>query len=87
MTKKRIPTFHSIEEEAAFWDSHDTTEYEGEFTSVTVRPKKLEHVLPVRFDTQTITELQHQASEKGIGATTLVRMWILERLKGVQKPA
>ena len=33
---KRIPDFSSIEEEAAFWDTHDTTDFEEEFHPVTV---------------------------------------------------
>ena len=32
----RIPDFSSIEEEAAFWDTHDTTDFEEEFHPVTV---------------------------------------------------
>jgi hypothetical protein len=33
---KRIPKFASIEEEAVFWDTHDTTEFEDEFEEVEV---------------------------------------------------
>lgn len=33
---KHIPDFSSIEEEAAFWDTHDTTDFEEEFHPVTV---------------------------------------------------
>ena len=32
----RIPEFASLEEEAAFWDAHDTTDVEDEFHPVTV---------------------------------------------------
>ena len=35
----------------------------------------------IRFEPETIDELKTYASEKGIGVTTLARMWILERLK------
>ncbi len=34
---KHIPDFSSIEEEAAFWDTHDTTGFEDEFHQITVR--------------------------------------------------
>ena len=30
----RIPPFHNIEEEATFWDTHDTADFLGEFTPV-----------------------------------------------------
>ena len=35
----------------------------------------------IRFEPATMNELKTYASEKGIGVTTLARMWILERLK------
>ena len=35
--KSRIPEFKTIEEEAEFWDTHDTTDYEDEFKPVKVR--------------------------------------------------
>ncbi len=36
--------------------------------------------LTIRFDEQALKELRKLASEKGMGVTTLVRMWVLERL-------
>lgn len=80
--KKKVPKFKSIEEEAHFWDTHDTMDYSGEFKPVkaTIR-RMLDRVLPVRFDSKTINSLEKYASEKGVGTTTLIRMWILERLK------
>lgn len=52
----RIPEFGSREEEAAFWDTHDVTDY-------------------LRGAVGRI------AAERGIGPSTLVRMWIKERLR------
>jgi predicted DNA binding CopG/RHH family protein len=37
--------------------------------------------LTVRFDAQKLEELRKLASVKGLGVTTLVRMWVLERLQ------
>ena len=36
--------------------------------------------LTIRFDGQALEELRKLASTKGMGVTTLVRMWVLERL-------
>lgn len=33
-TEKEIPSFHSEEEEARFWDAEDTTEYLDQFDLV-----------------------------------------------------
>ncbi len=37
--------------------------------------------LTIRFDEQALEELRKIAGEKGMGVTTLVRMWTLERLQ------
>ena len=37
--------------------------------------------LTIRFDEQALEELRKIAGEKGMGVTTLVRMWTLERLR------
>jgi hypothetical protein len=79
---KRIPAFASIEEEAAFWDTHSTADYEAEFTPVRVRfGKRLSSGVTIRLDPDTLQQLRTMAQEKGIGPTTLIRMWVLERLR------
>ncbi len=84
----KIPEFKSYEEEAEFWDTHDTTDFEDEFKPVKVRfAKNLASNLNVRLDPETLERLRKLAHDKGIGPTTLARMWILEHLKeGVQQP-
>jgi predicted DNA binding CopG/RHH family protein len=80
-TKKRIPEFASIEEEAAFWDTHSTADYENEFKPVRVRfAKKLSEGLTIRLDPATLEKVRAEAHERGIGATTLIRMWVLEHV-------
>jgi predicted DNA binding CopG/RHH family protein len=88
MTKKkpskpvRIPEFASIEEEAAFWDTHSTADYEGEFRPVRARfAKRLSTGVTIRLDPETLQKLRAVAQERGIGPTTLIRMWVLEHLK------
>ncbi len=34
-TEGRVPAFKTIEEEAEFWDTHDSSEFDGEFETVT----------------------------------------------------
>jgi len=79
---KRIPEFVSLEEEAAFWDTHSTADYEAEFMPVRVRfGKRLSRGVTIRLDSDTLQQLRTMAQEKGIGPTTLIRMWVLERLR------
>jgi hypothetical protein len=35
--KRQIPAFQNLDEEAAFWDTHDTADFEDEFKPVQVR--------------------------------------------------
>ncbi len=48
------------------------------------RPDKLvfrkERVLTLRLDEPTLDELKQVANSKGLGMSTLVRMWVKERL-------
>jgi len=80
--RSRIPRFKSREEEAQFWDTHDTTEFEDEFKEVHIKvAQPLGHILAVRLDAKTITRLGAIGRKKGVGASTLARMWLLERLE------
>jgi len=85
-TKKCIPEFASVEEEAAFWDTHSTADYEDEFKPVRTRfAKKLSEGLTIHLDPETLEQVRAEAHERGIGATTLIRMWILEHVKQHRK--
>src|SRR5215471_8194617 len=82
--KSRIPTFKTIEEEAAFWDTHSSEEFADELTpveQVQFVPARSKKALTVRFDEETFEELTREAREKGIGPSTLARMLILEHLR------
>ena len=79
--RSRIPRFKSLEEEAQFWDTHSTTEFEDEFTEVKMEvARPLIHTLAVRLDARTIDRLAAVGRKKGLGPSTLARMWLLERL-------
>lgn len=77
----RIPKFASVEEEAKFWDTHDFTEFWDESQPVNLRiAKNLSEGITIRLDPATTSQLRAEAAKKGIGPTTLVRMWVIERL-------
>jgi len=82
--KSRIPIFQTIEEEAAFWDSHSSEEFAEELIpteNVKFVKAGSKKALTVRFDEDTFDELTREAREKGIGPSTLARMVILEHLR------
>ncbi len=79
----RIPSFANRDEEAEFWDTHDLTEFEGvelHPVEVTVGGELAER-LTIRLDQDDRTELNRRARDIGVGPSTLVRMWVKERLK------
>lgn len=82
--ESRIPTFATRDEEAAFWDTHDLSDYWDELQPVQLNvAKNLSRGITIRFDAETLRALRQHAHEKGIGPTTLARTWILERLQGI----
>jgi hypothetical protein len=77
-----IPAFHSYEEEAEFRDTHDFTDFKQETTPVTVRATRgLSANVQVRFDPETDHELDAIARERGMKKATLIRTWVLERIR------
>ena len=79
--RRALPRFASVEEEAGFWQVHSPLDYRGAFREVSVEPSgRLEALLAIRFDRTTVALLRRIARAKGIGATTLLRLWTIERL-------
>ena len=80
--KSRIPTFASIEEEAEFWDTHDTTEFEDEFEPVELEiGDPLLHSIALRFDGPTFNRLLVIARQQGVGPVALAQRWVEEAVK------
>ena len=76
-----IPEFKTREAEAEFWDTHSVADYLHELKPVKVTfASDLSDGITVRFDTATLNRIRTEAKDKGLGATTLIRMWVMERL-------
>ncbi len=77
----RIPSFNNIEEEAAFWDTHDVTDFleESQPAELDVGPELAEK-LTLRLERSDREALIRRARRMGIGPSTLARIWIKERL-------
>lgn len=85
---RQLPTFKDEAEAAAFWATHSPLDYPGDFTEaeVTFDRPLIKRGLTIKLSEQTIEQLRQLAEEKGIGPSTLARMWILEHLKAEGKP-
>ena len=83
-----IPTFKTRREEREWFDTHDMADYQDEFHPVKVRfAKNLSEGITIRLDPDTLETIRSEAHEKGIGPTTLVRMLVMEHIKGQGRPA
>ena len=80
--KSLIPSFLNREEEAKWWETHNLADIQGELKTVRARfAKNLSEGIHVRLDSDTLDTLRKKANKKGVGPTTLVRMWIIEQLR------
>lgn len=88
-----MPNFDEMtyEEEATWWESHDTAEFWNQMEEVDIKIhpqafevpiafKKLSKSINIRLNEKDHLRLKKLASKKGLGAATLARMWILEHL-------
>lgn len=78
MAEKKVPEFSNVDEMARFWDTHDSTEFEGEIEEVEYSPKRL--VLSVRFDLGDMIALSRKAKQLGLDRSTFVRYVVKQYL-------
>lgn len=79
---KSIPEFKNREEEAQWFDTHDMADYQHQFKTIKAKfAKNLSEGITIRFDKTTLNKIRGIAHKKGVGPTTLARMWIMEHLQ------
>ena len=91
-TKARgpIPAFSSYEEEAEWWDAHDTggPEFATAFTPVEVRStRNFTKQLMFRVDEETDKELERLAEARGMKKATLIRKLVKDWVRDQQRSA
>ena len=82
--RNKIPKFKNYKEEAAFWDTHDVTDYLHELSAEDVeflpRLKKDESVT-IRIEPKLKKHLEQFARKNRVSLSTIARLWIIDRLK------
>jgi len=91
-TLKPVPNFKTLEEEANFWDTHDTTEYALEDMDETIevagplkarvekrRAERLAALL--KLEPKQLRTTQRLARRKGTTSEALLKAWIDEGLQ------
>ena len=69
-----------MEREAKAIDEGEAWQDDDEVVVVAAK-RPLDKVIPVRVSAEDWEQLRHEAGEVGVGPTTLVRIWLLERLR------
>jgi len=78
---KPIPPFKTLDEEADFWDTHDTSLLgKVPLMKLPLIESEKEQVMTVRLQQSIKERLSRFARAKGINPSTLARMWIIEKL-------
>jgi predicted DNA binding CopG/RHH family protein len=80
--RKAVPRFASDSDEASFWATHDSAEYElGEEVEVEVSPRARTRLISIRLPEWLLADLKREAAELGKPYQRLVRE-TLERRQG-----
>ncbi len=86
---RRLPAFRTDEEERAFWETHRPGDYVGTLSPERVRVarrirervRERKKNLTLRMEPSRVREIKAVARELGVPYQTLMRMWIVERLR------
>lgn len=83
----RIPRLRSYEEEAEFWDTHDSTEFEHLFRPARIKlADHIGHELVVPLERNVLTRLIETSRATGIGIGTLAAKLIADGLDRMDPP-
>ena len=83
-TKKKLPDMSSWTHGkiAEFWEKHSADEFEDELEEIELDVEKpIKEQVTFRLDHNDVEQLKVIAKDMGIGHTTLIRMWVKEKLK------
>jgi len=85
--KSKIPEFKTVAEEAIFWDTHDTTEFEDEFEDIEVEFgfPLLRRVITIILDEPYLSQLKELAEQSHREAGSMASEWVVERLEAVKR--
>lgn len=75
-----LPSFNDIEEEAEFWDTHDTADLTAPPLSDLSIDPDFWHDLAVRLESAALAKLIRLANVEDVSPSALVRRWVSERL-------
>jgi predicted DNA binding CopG/RHH family protein len=88
-TLKQVPSFRDRDEEAAFWDSHDSADYlDWSKASKTVFPnlKSSTESISLRLPSTLLARIKELANEKDVPYQSLMKVYLSDRVRRELKP-
>ncbi len=80
MTDAKLPTTDSIQELAAFWDAHDTTEFDDELVESEAPVFDRAGAIQVPLASGEAGAVEKMAKAQGVSREELVRGWVFQNL-------
>ncbi|MHB8575830.1 MAG: hypothetical protein ACYDCQ_10935 [Dehalococcoidia bacterium] len=74
------------EESLKRYEAGDVWEADDEVVEISAK-RPLDKVIPIRLSADKWDAIRREATELGVGPSTLVRMWVLEKLREVRLAA
>jgi len=84
--RPRLPRFKSREEEAEFWDTHDSTEFEWRPARIKIA-EKVQHPFSVPLEMHILTRLIDTARAHEVGVGTFAAQLIADGLDRIDAAA
>jgi predicted DNA binding CopG/RHH family protein len=79
---KRIPLFSSYEEEAVFWETHNTSRLLARGKNIKFKvTRPVKHLISIRMDRTLLHGLNVMAAQKHIPYQTLIQSILAEKLQ------
>ena len=80
MKKSKLPKTDSIQELAAFWDTHDLTDFEDDLEEVAEPVFVRGAAIKVHLQSRDAKAVEKMAQAKGVSGEELIRAWVLEKI-------
>jgi predicted DNA binding CopG/RHH family protein len=80
MTKAKKKAEISDKALREYYDQHSTLQAGGQIQPVAISFLKPRRLVALRLEEETVSAIKHIAAQKGLNYSTLMRMWLTERL-------
>jgi hypothetical protein len=85
MNNHTFPQTDSIRELAAFWDTHDLTDFEDQLEEVRERVFERPAKFTVELDADDAGAVSALAKSRGIKGSDLIREWVREKVRDTSR--